>query len=190
MIGTTEGKRSMGAIKWGMALVLAALPASAEIAGYAGQETRAIKALSGQEVADLLAGRGMGLAKAAELNHYPGPIHVLELRAPLALTVEQERAVEAIFARMQDAARPLGARLVEREAALDRLFAEGRITPERLQDETATIAELQGRLRTVHLAAHLATRVALTPEQVVRYDALRGYGGRPQPGTGHEHHRG
>src|SRR4030065_1872841 len=46
---------------------------------YAGQETRGIKSLSDREVQEYLAGRGMGLAKAAELNNYPGPAHVLEL---------------------------------------------------------------------------------------------------------------
>ena len=40
---------------------------------YAGLEGRAIKALSEQQIADLRAGRGMGLALAAELNGYPGP---------------------------------------------------------------------------------------------------------------------
>ena len=39
---------------------------------YAGMQSRPIKALSEQQVADLQAGRGMGLALAAELNGYPG----------------------------------------------------------------------------------------------------------------------
>jgi hypothetical protein len=46
---------------------------------YAGQQTRAIKALSPEDLAGLLNGEGMGMAKAAELNGYPGPVHVLEL---------------------------------------------------------------------------------------------------------------
>ena len=45
---------------------------------YAGMQTRAIKALSDQQIADLRAGRGMGMALPAELNGYPGPAHVLE----------------------------------------------------------------------------------------------------------------
>ena len=44
---------------------------------YAGQEAREIKALSAEELGDLLAGKG--LAKAAELDGYAGPAHVLEL---------------------------------------------------------------------------------------------------------------
>src|SRR6516225_3537314 len=35
--------------------------------------------------------------------------------------------------------------------------------------------ELQGRLRIVHLSAHLETRALLNPDQVVRYEQLRGY---------------
>src|SRR5580658_1033453 len=54
--------------------------------GYAGQQMRDIKALSSDDVADLLAGRGMGLAKPAELNHYPGPAHLLEMKDQLGLS--------------------------------------------------------------------------------------------------------
>lgn len=46
---------------------------------YAGLQSRAIKTLSEQQIADLNAGRGMGLALAAELNGYPDPIHTIEL---------------------------------------------------------------------------------------------------------------
>jgi hypothetical protein len=42
---------------------------------YAGLQQRGVKALSDQQIADLRAGKGMGLALAAELNGYPGPIH-------------------------------------------------------------------------------------------------------------------
>ena len=49
------------------------------VSPYAGQEVRRIKSLSAERVADLLAGRGAGYAKAAELNGVPGPVHVLEV---------------------------------------------------------------------------------------------------------------
>ena len=49
---------------------------------YAGQQARQVKALSKAEIEGLLAGRGLGYAKAAELNHYPGPRHVLDLAGP------------------------------------------------------------------------------------------------------------
>ena len=61
------------------ALVLASTAAFAQ-SPYAGMQTRRIKALSEQQVADLKAGRGMGLALAAELNGYPGPAHLFRTR--------------------------------------------------------------------------------------------------------------
>jgi hypothetical protein len=52
-----------------VAFVPAALAQSQQ--PYAGLAGRSIKALSEQQIADLQAGRGMGLALAAELNGYP-----------------------------------------------------------------------------------------------------------------------
>ena len=53
---------------------------------------------------------------------------------------------------------------------------------------TAAIADLQGRLRTVHLSAHLDTRALLNPDQITRYEHLRGYGHSPD--SAHHHHQG
>ena len=63
--------------------------ALAQVSPYAGQQTREIKALSAQEIDDLLNARGMALAKAAELNGYPGPRHSLELADKLGFSPEQ-----------------------------------------------------------------------------------------------------
>jgi len=154
-------------------------------APYAGQQARSIKSLSAEDVAAILKGEGIGMAKAAELNGYPGPAHVLTLAKELKLTESQRQQVQAIFDRMNAAARPLGAKLVEREQALDRLFASGEITADRLAAETAAIGELQGQLRSVHLAAHLETRPLLNPEQIARYQKLRGYGDAAAPSPHH-----
>ena len=153
---------------------------------YAGQQTRTIKALSDDEIAALRNGEGMGMAKAAELNGYPGPIHVLALAAQLGLTESQHREVTAIFERMSAAAKLLGGELIVRERTLDQLFATGEVTSNRLSAEIAAIGELHGRLRSVHLAAHLQIRALLNPEQIVRYKQLRGYG-EPTP-VQHHHH--
>src|SRR2546425_6382198 len=68
---------------------------------YAGLETRTVKALSEQQIADLRAGRGMGLALAAELNGYPGPLHVLELGDQIGLSDTQRERMRELFAAMQ-----------------------------------------------------------------------------------------
>ena len=153
---------------------------------YAGQQARTIKALSDEDIAALLKGDGMGFAKAAELNGYPGPKHVLDLAEKLKLTDAQREQVRAIFDRMSGAAKPIGAELVEHERLLDQLFHNGEITPDRLGAETTAIGELQGRLRSVHLAAHLETRGLLNPDQIPLYQQLRGYDGAGAPM--HHHH--
>ena len=169
------------------ALVLAAaLDVAPSPAPHAGQEARAIKALSAEDVAAYLGGEGMGLARAAELNHFPGPRHVLDLPAELGLTAAQRAAVQVAFVEMDAEARRLGAAIVEAERALDGRFARGDLGAAELDRAVDAIAALQGKLRAAHLRAHLATRAALTPEQVARYDALRGYA--HGSGTHHGHH--
>lgn len=142
---------------------------------YAGMERRRIKGLSADQIEDLRAGRGMGLARAAELNGYPGPAHVLELADTLSLTPDQAAETAAIRAKISGEAAELGAEILEREEALDRLFATGAAEPEELHRLVEEIARLQGELRFAHLNAHLATRRLLTSEQVAAYAHLRGY---------------
>jgi len=170
-----------------LAIPLIALPVLAADMPYAGQQARSIKSLSDDEIAALRKGEGMGMAKAAELNGYPGPAHVLQLAVKLGLTEIQQRDVQAIFDRMSAAAKPLGGQLIAQEQALDQLFAKSEITPDRLAAATAAIAELQGRLRAVHLSAHLETRALLNADQIARYQQLRGYNASPAPEHHHNH---
>ena len=95
---------------------------------YAGLQARSIKALSDQQIADLRAGRGMGLALAAELNGYPGPMHVLEHFNALGLTEAQRAKMQELFAAMKAEAIPIGEQLITQETHLDRQFAEKTIT--------------------------------------------------------------
>lgn len=143
---------------------------------YAGEQTRQIKALGAEQVAGLLAGRGLGYAKAAELNRYPGPAHVLELAQPLALSDAQAESTRAIHARMESRAKALGAQLVAAEAELDHLFRAGTANVDGVAAALETIARLQAQLRGAHLNAHIEQREVLSAEQVQRYVHLRGYG--------------
>ena len=138
-------------------------------------------AMSAKEIDDLAAGRGMGLASAADLNGYPGPRHVLDAATAgqLVLTEEQRREIERVFAGMEARAKQLGARIISDEDALERAFRGRAITEADLAERVRGLAALQGELREVHLRAHLATRALLTDAQVARYDALRGGGHRP-----------
>lgn len=85
---------------------------------YSGMEARRVKALSEGQIADLEAGRGMGLALAAELNGYPGPLHVLELAKALDLTDEQMSRTRKLLERMKAEVIPIGRRLIVEETTL------------------------------------------------------------------------
>jgi Spy/CpxP family protein refolding chaperone len=154
---------------------------------YAGLQTRPVKALSEQQIADLNAGRGMGLALAAELNGYPGPSHVLELADKLELSSDQRQKVQSLFDSMKAEAQPLGSKLIAQETDLDRLFASRAITTDSLKASTTAIAVTQGELRETHLKYHLSTAAILTPAQMQRYADLRGYGSSGTPEHRHRH---
>lgn len=153
----------------------AEVPAMSPAASYAGQEVREIKAMSLEDVQAYLSGKGMGLAKAAELNGYPGPSHVLALSSELGLTPEQRQQTESLFATMEASAIRVGRQLIEEERMLDRLFATVAITPEALQIAINRIAALQASVRMAHLDAHLAQVRVLTSAQTAHYTQLRGY---------------
>jgi Spy/CpxP family protein refolding chaperone len=149
--------------------------ASAQASPYAGQETRPIKALSDGEVKALRQGQGMGFAKAAELNGYPGPMHVIELARQLDLSAEQRAASQKLMDEHKARARALGERLIEVERELDALFAKRRADAAAVQAATRRIGELQAELRAEHLNTHLAQTALLDAQQIERYAQLRGY---------------
>jgi Spy/CpxP family protein refolding chaperone len=142
---------------------------------YQGEEQRSIKALSADEIQAYLEGRGMGFAKAAELNGYPGPKHVLEHSTELKLTERQVTETKRIFDRMHSEAVGLGRQVVARESALDRLFAGGTPSQSRISKSLSEISTLQGKLRAAHLRAHLEMKAVLTEAQIKEYSRLRGY---------------
>ena len=151
---------------------------------YRGQDSREIRALSASEVDDYLAGSGMGFARAAELNRYPGPLHALQLAERLELSDEQRRAIETLMAAHKAEARAAGLRVVETERALDAVFRSSSIPdPARLSARVEAAARAQGDYRLTHLETHRRMRSMLTDAQVDRYDALRGYGA----GATHSH---
>jgi hypothetical protein len=152
---------------------------------YAGQQNRAIKALSAEQIADLKDARGMGLALAAELNGYPGPVHVLEHADALALSPEQRARTRALFEAMKAEALAIGERLIDQEAELDRAFADKTITSGRLTELSAAIGATQAALRAAHLKYHLAQAELMTPPQKHRYAELRGYAGGAAPAVHH-----
>jgi Spy/CpxP family protein refolding chaperone len=174
----------------GLLLLGGTAPLSAQTSPYTGQETRDLKALSPEEARALEAGEGMGLARVAELNQYPGPRHVLDLAARLGLTAAQQKDAEQVFADMRGDAVRLGRAILDGERTLEQGFRSGSIAEKELNRLTEEVGRLQGQLRAVHLRAHLRMRALLSPQQVAQYQQARGYTSAPD-GAGHpaEHMR-
>jgi hypothetical protein len=165
-------------------------PALAKQQPYAGHEAREIATLSAEDQRALMAGEGWGLALPAELNGYPGPLHVLELAEALGLTDDQRGRVQEIYDTMKVDAQEAGRAYVEAEAMVSHMFKAGHANSGRLdmmlQQSAAALAEL----RAVHLRAHLAVTPMLTDAQKEIYAQQRGYDGGHGTAdhSGHAHH--
>ncbi len=134
-----------------------------------------------QERAALERGESFGMALAADRNGFPGPRHVLELKAELKLTPEQQSAIEDLFRRMKQRALARGKDVLVAEQKLETLFAAKHPEAE-LREQAFRAATLRAELRWVHLSAHLAAQKLLSPEQLAAYQHLR-YGHHPAART-------
>lgn len=157
-----------------LALLAGTAPAQ-DASPYTGMESREIKALSEDDIAELERGGGWGLALPAELNGVPGPAHLLELADDIPLRDDQVDRIEQIYATMREEAIAEGRALLELEAEIESQFREHTATDESLRDLTTRAAASRGRLRYVHLSRHLEVLPVLSEEQIEHYAVLRGY---------------
>lgn len=157
-----------------LALMAGTAPAQ-DASPYSGMETREIKALSENDIAELERGGGWGLALPAELNGVPGPAHLLELADDIPLREDQIERIERIYASMREEAIAEGRTLLELEAEIESQFREHTVTEESLRDLTTRAAASRGRLRYIHLSRHLEMLPLLSEEQIDHYAVLRGY---------------
>jgi len=147
------------------------------VSKYTGQEKQTIKSLSPDDVAELKRGGGWGLAKAAELNGIPGPIHLLEMKDEILLTDLQIKKITKIYEGMRVRAIEQGERFIALEQELENHFQDRTINDVILRRSLEAIAEARKELRYIHLATHLQTPEILSSGQINKYNALRGYSG-------------
>ena len=146
---------------------------------YAGMQNRAIKSLSDNDIKELKRGGGWGLALAAELNGMPGPAHLLELKDQIPLTPNQVAKTQELFDDMRKTAIPAGERLIAAETAIEAAFAKGNVDEAALRRLLAEAESARTELRFIHLSQHYKTVQFLKPEQINRYNMLRGYNNIP-----------
>ena len=160
-------------------LVASAMSAAAQHAGQpggqgqAGHQGRGHEAMQAREFRNLQQGRGMGMARAAETNGYPGPMHVLEHAEALELTDGQIERTRELIVRVKTRAPELGKQVVDAEKRLQAMFAEGDVNAATMDSLLLEIAELRAHLRSLHLTAHLDQAAVLTEAQIAKYKELR-----------------
>ena len=150
-----------------------ATPDSPYAAGF--DPDAAIRSLTPEEIGQIERGEGAGFALPAEVNGVPGPRHVLDMASDLELTAEQIEGVQAIADEMRAAVIPAGQRYLAAVEALEADFRSGALMEAALPERVAEVARLEGELAAAHLVAHLQTAALLTPEQIAKYNRLRGY---------------
>ncbi len=186
-------KAKLIALTAGIALFSVTAHAGSPGQPYASQQHRTIKAMSADDIEGYLQGLGLGYAKTAELNHFPGPTHLRQLADELHLSAETRTRLKRIEDDMRARAQALGREIVQLEQQLDSMFAHATVNPELVRLLTRRIGMAKGELRAVHLNAHLRTRPLLSKDQIARYDELRGYGqdqhGSDMDTKGHHHGR-
>ena len=111
----------------------------------------------------------------------------LEIRKDYKKVPKASRGASALSYAMKIRAIGLGIQLVERESELERQFASGAVNSESLGALLAEIGALHGKLRYVHMVAHLKQRSLLSEHQIRLYDQPRGYGVTHGSGHGHSH---
>jgi len=121
----------------------------------------------------LLGGEGAGQGMFAEEHGYPGPKHVLDMQKDLQLSEEQKKSVQNIFDEMKSRAKELGQAIVKIEVELNSAFADGMITEKSVRDDTEEIGRIRGKLRSVHLIAHMKTQKILNETQLAKYKKMR-----------------
>ena len=142
---------------------------------YAHTQSNEVSTLTPEEVRELRNGEGMGLARPAELNQFPGPKHLLELVSDLDLSQAQIDRIKAIRKKMKMRAIAKGEAILEMERHLANLFASGHPSVAEMDRVTGHLGMMRGQLQAIHLLAHIESARELTSEQIEGYDRLRGY---------------
>ena len=165
----------------------ATAPTSQPTSPYTGLLDSPIRGLSMEEISDLESGAGAGFARAAELNGYPGPRHILDLQSELELSKDQFTQIQTRYDEMNGDARQLGTEILQMESDLELAFRNQTIDEDFLDTQIAALADKYGELRLLHLRTHLEAIDLLTPHQLVLCNQLRGYTEAHPSGQGHEH---
>jgi hypothetical protein len=116
---------------------------------------------------------GDDMAYVAEVHHYPLPEKVLKFKKELDLSPEQVKKLTDINTHLHKLRVQIGGSIIENEKTLDLMFAQNTIDDGTLIYYTNRHGLYQGELRNAMLQACMATKKAITPEQMKLFDTLQ-----------------
>jgi len=113
------------------------------------------------------------MAYVAEVHHYPMPEKVLKYKKELGLSPEQIAKLTEINIHLHRLRLQIGGSIIANEKALDLMFAQNTVDDGTLIYYTNRHGLYQGELRNALLQACVATKKAITPEQMKLFDTLQ-----------------
>ena len=93
----------------------------------------------------------------------------------MTANLTQRKQTAALMQAHKEEAKAIGAKLVAAERELDALFRSKIAERAALEKAVSAAAQMQASYRLSHLETHRRMRDLLTPEQIAKYDVLRGY---------------
>jgi len=125
--------------------------------------------LTKEEVNAYLTGGSLDFDRVAEINHFPNPKRVLEIKNLLTLTRVQNNRSTISYKLMRKYAIKAGRKIVRKENQLNYLFQQPNVDLHAVKKLVSEIATLKGELRFTHLKAHVNQESYLTDEQITTY---------------------
>ena len=148
-------------------LVFISIPA---LASHNEEESHSEKPiLTKEEVNAYLTGGSLDFDRVAEINHFPNPKRVLEIKNLLTLNRAQKNRSTISYKLMRKYAIKAGRKIVRKENQLNFLFQQPKVDLKAVKKLVNEIAVLKGELRFTHLKARVNQKSYLTDEQITTY---------------------
>ena len=125
--------------------------------------------LTKEEVNAYLTGGGLDIDRVADINHFPDPKRVIQIKDLLNLNRAQNNRTTISYKLMRKYAIKTGRKIVRKENQLNNLFQQAAVDLSAVKKLVHEIAILKGELRFVHLRARVNQKSYLTNEQISTY---------------------
>ena len=125
--------------------------------------------LTKEEVNAYLTGGSLGFDRVADINHFPNPKKVIEIKSLLNLNRAQNNRTTISYKLMRKYAIKTGRKIVRKENQLNNLFQQSNVDLSAVKKLVSEIAILKGELRFIHLRARVNQKSYLTNEQISTY---------------------